>query len=82
MEPITNLFGMCTSINDKNCNYKPCKSFIVQNHLSIYGKKHKEKIYNTGKTQGILSWLERGHPVILLEDFGEYIVNYYSKNVV
>ena len=26
-------------------------------------KKHREKICNTGKTQGILSRLERGHPV-------------------
>ena len=65
MEPITNFFGMCTSINDTNCNYKPCKSFIVQNHLLIYGKKHREKIRNTGKTQGILSRLECGHPIIV-----------------
>ena len=43
---------MCASINDKNCNYRPCKSFITQNHLLIYGKKHREKIRNTGKTQG------------------------------
>ena len=53
---------MCAFINDKNCNYRPCKSFITQNHLLIYGKKHREKIHNTGKTQGILSWLECGHP--------------------
>ena len=26
-------------------------------------KKHREKIRNTGKTQGILSRLECGHPV-------------------
>ena len=25
-------------------------------------KKHREKILNTGKTQGILSWLKCGHP--------------------
>ena len=40
---------MCASINDKNCNYKPYKSFIVQSHLLILWKK------NTGKqfiTQG------------------------------
>ena len=55
-------FGMCASINDKNCNYRPCKSIITQNHLLIYGKKHREKIHNTGKTQGILSQLECGHP--------------------
>ena len=54
---------MCASINDKNCNYRPCKSFITQNHLLIYGKKHRGKIRNTGKTQGILSLLECGHPV-------------------
>ena len=53
---------MCASINDKNCNYRPYKSFITQNHLLIYGKKHREKIRNTGKTQGILSRLECGHP--------------------
>ena len=44
-------FGMCASINDKNCNYKPYKSFIVQSHLLILWKK------NTGKkfvTQGKL----------------------------
>ena len=55
---------MCASINDKNCNYRPYKSFITQNHLLIYGKKHREKIRNTGKTQGILSRLECGHPVL------------------
>ena len=54
---------MCISINNKNCNYKPAKSFITQNHLLILWKKHREKIRNTGKTQGILSWLECGHPV-------------------
>ena len=25
-------------------------------------KKHREKAKNTGKTQGILSWSERGNP--------------------
>ena len=38
---------MCASLDDKNCNYKPYKSFIVQNFI--------EK--NTGKkfvTQGKL----------------------------
>ena len=42
-------FGMCASLNDKKCNYKPYKSFIVQNHLLILWEK------NTGKkfvTQG------------------------------
>ena len=29
------------------------------------GKKHREKFRNTGKTQGILSRLECGHPVDL-----------------
>ena len=41
---------MCASINNKNCNYKPAKSFITQNHLLILWK------------QGILSGLECGHP--------------------
>ena len=44
---------MCASINNKNCNYKPAKSFITQNHpLILWKKKHREKICNTGKTQG------------------------------
>ena len=58
---------MCASINNKNCNYKPAKYFITQNHLLILWKKktqgknssHRE---NSGKTQGILSRLECGHP--------------------
>ena len=54
---------MCASISNKNCNYKPAKSFITQNHLLILWKKHREKIHNAGKTQGILSRLECGHPV-------------------
>ena len=44
-------FGMCASINNKNCNYKPAKSFITQNHLLSFLEK------NTGKkfvTQGKL----------------------------
>ena len=54
------IFGMCASINNKNHNYKPEKSFSTQNHL-WYGKKHSEKGHNTGKTQGkhrefYLSW--------------------------
>ena len=40
---------MCASINDKNCNYRPCKSFITQNHLLIYGKKHGKKFVTRGK---------------------------------
>ena len=43
------LFGMCASINDKNCNYKPCKSFITQNHLLILWKKHRETFVTQGK---------------------------------
>ena len=44
---------MCASINNKNFNYKHAKSFITQNHLLILRKKkHREKIHNTGKTQG------------------------------
>ena len=59
MEPMTNFLAyMCASINDKNCNYRPCKSFITQNHLLIYGKNTGKKIV----TQGILSGLECGHP--------------------
>ena len=42
MKPMTN-FGMCASINNKNCNYKPAKSFIVQNHLLILWKKTQGK---------------------------------------
>ena len=53
---------MCASTSNKNHNYKPGKSFSTQNHLLIYGKKHREKSRNTGKTQGILSRLECGHP--------------------
>ena len=60
------IFGVCASINNKNHNYKPGKSFSTQNHLLIFWKKsqgkrsyHRE---NSGKTQGILSWLECGHP--------------------
>ena len=60
---MTNFLAYVFSINNKNCNYKPGKSFITQNHLLILWKKHREKIYNTGKTQGILSRLECGHPV-------------------
>ena len=55
-------FGMCASLNDKNCNCKPCKSFIAQCHLLILWKKTQGKICNSGKTQGILSRLECGHP--------------------
>ena len=44
---------MCASINNNNCNYKPAKSFITQNYpLILWKKKHREKICNTGKTQG------------------------------
>ena len=53
------IFGTCASINNKNHNYKPGKSFITQNYLLILWEK------NTGKkvkTQGILSRLECGHP--------------------
>ena len=47
------IFGMCASINNKNHNYKPGKSFITENHLLIlWKKKHREKGCNTGKTQG------------------------------
>ena len=45
------IFGTCASINNKNHNYKPGKSFITQNYLLILWKK------NTGKkviTQGKL----------------------------
>ena len=57
------IFGMCASINNKNCSCKPGIFFITQNHLLIlWGKKHREKVHNTGKTQGILSRLECGHP--------------------
>ena len=54
-------FGLCASINDKNCNYMPYKSFTLQNHLLISWKKTQGKIRNTGKTQGkhkefYLSW--------------------------
>ena len=37
------IFGMCTSINNKNCNYKPGKSFITQNHLLVLWKKTQGK---------------------------------------
>ena len=58
---------MYASINNKNCIYKPGKSFITQNHLLFFGKKkHREKVHNTGTTQGILSRLECGHPDIFL----------------
>ena len=66
--PHDQLLDMCASINDKSCNYRPCKSFITQNHLLSYGKKHMENFKNSyhrenlGKTQGILSRLEYGHP--------------------
>ena len=67
MEPMTNFFGMCASINDKNCNYRPCKSFITQNNLLNYIKKHREKNSqhreNSRKIRGIWSRLECGHPV-------------------
>ena len=57
------IFGMYASINNKNCNYKPGKSFITRNHLLFFWKKkHREKFCNSGKTQGILSRLECGHP--------------------
>ena len=46
------IFGMCASTSNKNHNYKPGQSFSTQNHLLIYGKKHREKSRNTGKTQG------------------------------
>ena len=47
------ILGMCAFINNKNCSYKPGKSFTTQNHLLIlWGKKHREKVRNTGKTQG------------------------------
>ena len=60
------IFGVCASINNKNHNYKPGKSLITQNYLLIlWKKKHREKGRNTGKTQGILSRLECGHPVFL-----------------
>ena len=41
-------------INNKNCNYKPWKSFITQYHLLFFFEKknHREKVCNTGKTQG------------------------------
>ena len=55
------IFDMCASISNKNNNYKPGKSFSTQNHLLILWKKHREK-GNIGKTQGILSRLECGHP--------------------
>ena len=42
-------FGMCASINDKNCNFRPCKSFITQNHLLIYGKNTGKKFVAQGK---------------------------------
>ena len=42
---------MFASINNKNCNCKPGKSFITQNHLLFFWKKnHREKVCNTGKT--------------------------------
>ena len=42
------IFGMCASINNKNHNYKPEKSFSTQNHLLIlWKKKHREKGHNT-----------------------------------
>ena len=47
------IFRVCASINNKNHNYKPGKSFITQNHLLILWKKTQGKGHNTGKTQGI-----------------------------
>ena len=35
---------MCASINNKNFNYKPAKSFITQNHLLILWKKTQGKL--------------------------------------
>ena len=58
------IFSMCASINNKNHNYKPENLLLLKTIYSFYGKKHREKGCNTGKTQGILSWLECGHPVI------------------
>ena len=69
---------MCTSINNKNCNYKPAKSFITQNHLIILWKK------NTGKkfvTQGILSRHECGYPEQACIDIDKNSVQVSSKTL-
>ena len=72
------IFGMCASINNKNHNYKLGKSFITQNHLLMLWKKHREKGCNTGKTQGILSRLECGHPDLGdFRLFGHFVNNLY-----
>ena len=34
---------MCASINNKNFDYKPAKSFITKNHLLILWKKTQGK---------------------------------------
>ena len=46
------IFGMCASINNKNCSCKPGKSFITQNHLLIlWGKNTREKFVTQGKVR-------------------------------
>ena len=44
------IFGTCASINNKNRNYKPGKSFSTQNHLLILSKKNTgENVITQGK---------------------------------
>ena len=38
------------------------KSLLMKLTVSFYMIKHRENLCNTGKTQGILSWLKCGHP--------------------
>ena len=42
-------FSICASINNKNCNYKPGKSYIYQNHLLFLWKKPGKKFVRQGK---------------------------------
>ena len=62
------IFGMCAFINNKNHNYKPGKSFKYSKpSINFMEKNTGKKVVsqgNSGKTQGILSWLECGHPVV------------------
>ena len=54
--------------------YKPYNIFFF---LSM--KKHREKVQNTGKTQGILSWSERGNPAFFYSKLKIAISKYNCK---
>ena len=53
---MTKFLGVCAFTNDKNCNYKPFKSLITQNHL-FYGKNTGKKFARQGKLREFyLGW--------------------------